>query len=517
MDIVVVRGVSYVLVHAPSMLVHMGTTQTVEREVNPESDYLKELAKHLRSYSECMAYPPNQAYIGNITPDELAGIVRPWYEKPLAKANRIGARGEIMPEDEFYALMKTVDSFDLVVLEEGFTERIATKLVSDSIWTEDDRERLGTGEPINHIEELVSKGRAEGLYEGEALVGCVKAAHERDKNLAAHVMIENLAAKASGTLALRHLAARNDIDPADIEYIIECSEEACGDMYQRGGGNFAKAIGEMAGCVNASGCDVRGFCAAPAHAMVNAAGLVRSGIFKNVAVVGGGSIAKLGMNGRDHVKKGLPVLEDVLGGFAVLVSEDDGVSPVVRTDAVGRHNIGTGSSPQAVMTAIVVDPLERIGLSLREVDKYSAEMQNPEITESAGAGDVPTSNLKIIAALAVKEGEIERGDLGAFVKKHGMPGFAPTQGHVPSGVPALGYLCDEIMAGRIERAQIISKGSLFLGRLTNLFDGISFVIESNSGKRVRNDRPEMAGVSDDQLRKIIADALRGAAHTLVQS
>ena len=46
----------------------------------------------------------------------------------------------------------------------------------------------------------------------------------------------------------------------------------------------------------------------------------------------------------------MPILEDVVGGFAVLVSENDGVNPVLRTDLVGRHTVGTGSSPQAVIT-----------------------------------------------------------------------------------------------------------------------------------------------------------------------
>jgi hypothetical protein len=275
MDFPVVRGVSYVLVHAPNMLVHMGTTQAVERDANPDSDYLKELPGHLRSYGECKAYPPNQAYIGNITLDELAAIPRPWHANPLVGANRLGGWGEIMPEDEFYALMKAVDSFDLVVLEEGFTTHVATELADDSIWVEGDRERLGIGVDASQIEELVAKGQALGLYIGDKLVGCVKAAHERDENLAAHVMAENLAAKASGTLAMRYLTATNGIDSADIDYVIECSEEACGDMNQRGGGNFAKAIGETSGCINASGCDVRGFCAAPAHALVSAAALAR--------------------------------------------------------------------------------------------------------------------------------------------------------------------------------------------------------------------------------------------------
>ena len=146
-------------------------------------------------------------------------------------------------------------------------------------------------------------------------------------------MLENLAVKASGVLALMHLAKNIDIPVSDIEYIIECSEEAVGDMNQRGGGNIAKAVGEIAGCTGATGSDIRGFCAAPTHALITAAALVKSGIYKNVVVVAGGATAKLGMNGKDHVKKNLPVLEDCLGGFAVLISENDGVSPILRTDA----------------------------------------------------------------------------------------------------------------------------------------------------------------------------------------
>jgi len=139
-------------------------------------------------------------------------------------------------------------------------------------------------------------------------------------------------------------------------------------MNQRGGGNFAKSIGEMAGFTSASGCDVRGFCAAPTHAMLNAASLVKSGIFKNVLVVAGGATAKLGMNGKDHVKKNMPIMEDILGGFAVLISENDGVNPIIRTDAIGKHSIGAGASPQAVIEAIVSSPLERAGLSFTDID-----------------------------------------------------------------------------------------------------------------------------------------------------
>ena len=46
----VIKGASYVLAHTPSMVLLNGTTQTTEKIVNPESEYLKEVPNHLRSY-----------------------------------------------------------------------------------------------------------------------------------------------------------------------------------------------------------------------------------------------------------------------------------------------------------------------------------------------------------------------------------------------------------------------------------------------------------------------------------
>ena len=37
----VIRGAGYVLAHTPDMVLHNGTTQTTERIVNPDSEYLK--------------------------------------------------------------------------------------------------------------------------------------------------------------------------------------------------------------------------------------------------------------------------------------------------------------------------------------------------------------------------------------------------------------------------------------------------------------------------------------------
>ncbi len=216
------------------------------------------------------------------------------------------------------------------------------------------------------------------------------------------------------------------------------------------------------------------------------------------------------MNGKDHIKKGMPLLEDALGGFAVLVSKNDGINPEIDLRFVGRHTVGTGSSPQAVITSLVSKPLEKAGLKITDVDKYSVEMQNPDVTKPAGAGDVPLSNYKMIAALAVMQKEIERKDLGSFVEQHGMAGWAPTQGHIPSGVPYLGFACEDILNGSISRAMIIGKGSLFLGRMTNLFDGVSFMVSKNTGAH------EETGISENQIKSMIANAMRKFAASIAE-
>ncbi len=510
MNYSVVKGSSYVLIHAPDMIIHNGTTQTTERTLNPESEYLKDLPNHLRSFEDTVNYLPNQVYIGNHTPAELRTYEQPWFDKKLDDANKDGKFGEILPQEEFIGLIKIVDVFDLVKLERDFTKVVREKLNKHPLITEEMVSKLKEGDDIVDIEKLISEQGAEAIYNDRKIVGCVKRAHDIDMNLTSHILLENLVSKASAVLTALNLIAKNNINPEEIDYVIECSEEACGDMNQRGGGNFAKAIAEFAGLTNATGSDTRGFCAAPTHALVLAASLVQAGTFKNVMVVAGGSTAKLGMNGKDHIKKGVPVLEDMVAGFATLVSENDGVSPVFRTDIVGTHKVGTGSSPQAVITSLVTEPLDRNDLKITDIDEYSVEMQNPDITKPAGAGDVPNANYKMIAALGVKRGDIERTDIQKFIDDHGMEGWAPTQGHIPSGVPYLGFARDEILSGKVNRVMLVGKGSLFLGRMTNLFDGISIVLEKNQGKKEASE-----GVSEEKVRGLVAEAMRDFASHLL--
>jgi betaine reductase len=479
----VVKGASYFLGHVPG-LVRYGSKPS--RDVAVDPTLVPQLLGHLWTFDQAVSYPPNQAFIGNIDPDELRRLPGPFHLNPLLNVSRFGPFGEIMPEDEFYGMVKRCDEFDLVHLEERFVASILPKFASHPLINDEDVQKLGEGAPLTRIEELLSDKRRLPLFLRDGtLIGCVVEGHDEDTSLAPDILLENLTSRAAGVLALRRLISATAGGSArSIDYLLGCGEEAIGDRYNRGGGNLAKAIGELCGCDRATGADVKAFCCGPVHALVLGAGLVASGLFETVVLVAGGSLAKLGMKFHGHLRHDMPILEDVLAGMAVWITRDDGKHPIIRLDSIGKHEISSGSAQQAILNKLVVEPLDRLGLKLTDVDKYATEMHNPEITEPQGSGNVPKTNYRMIASFAVIRKEIARDDLESFVERHGVPGFSPTQGHIASAVPLLAHAVREMEAGRMERMMFLAKGSLFLGRMTHLSDGISFLLERNRGRGV---------------------------------
>ncbi|MGH2732301.1 MAG: glycine/sarcosine/betaine reductase complex component C subunit beta [Actinomycetota bacterium] len=476
----VVSAATQVLAHTPNLIAYGSKPR---RELARDPDLAPRLAASLRSFEEAAAYPPHQAYLGRLHPRELPD--RPWVARGL-EAKRFAPDGEIMPEEEFLGLLAVVDEFNLVTLAGEVADRAGALLAGHPLAKRFDLERLAaTGEA--DAEAAIQSGSPEPQslplsLSGGRLAGWIRRDHEDDEALTASVLLENLACKATATLALLHLLEDRGIDPASIDYVISCSEEAVGDRYQRGGGNMGKAVAGVAGCRQASGADVKNFCAAPIPAMVIAGSLVVSGVFERVAVVSGGSLAKLGMKFQGHLRHGLPALEDVLGGSALLIEADNGRSPRLRLDAVGRHRVGAGSSNPQIMEALAAEPLARVGLKMTDVDDFATELHNPEITEPQGSGDVPARNYKTIAALAARRGEIERSEIDHFVRHRGMPGFAPTQGHLASALCYLPHALRRLEEGRAERVHLIAKGSLFLGRMCQHSDGMSLLIERSQGE-----------------------------------
>ena len=198
----VIKGASYVLVHTPDMVLYNGTTQTTERVVNPDSEYLKAVPEHLRSYEEAVSYWPNQTYIGNAHPDELAAVEFPYYDKKKEGAKRYGKYGEIMPEEEFLLLVQACDMFEVVRLDKAFVAKYKDVFAQDPIISDDIIEKIHEGVELSEIEALINEDHAEPLYFEHQLVGCVKPAHDIDVNLSSHIMHENLMSKASSLLAL---------------------------------------------------------------------------------------------------------------------------------------------------------------------------------------------------------------------------------------------------------------------------------------------------------------------------
>ena len=68
----------------------------------------------------------------------------------------------------------------------------------------------------------------------------------------------------------------------------------------------------------------------------------------------------------------------MLGGIAFLITQDDGESPIIRLDSIGKHDIGSGSAQQKIMKSLMLKPLNRIGKKITEVDKFATEMHNPQ-------------------------------------------------------------------------------------------------------------------------------------------
>lgn len=431
-----VRSASFVLEHVPD-LVRYGSKPAREPQRLPE------LASALRPFDEAVSYAPNQVFIGNLPPEALWDRPRDWWRHPVEGATLAGRSGTIMAQEDFYALLAEVDRFDLV-----------------GLGREPERGQLP-------------------LFRGDEIVGAFAGDHEQDESLTPQVLLENLAIKASGVHALRDLLARTSVDPASITHAIGCGEEAIGDRYQRGGGNLAKAIAEECGLTRASSIDVKSFCAAPVHAIVVAAALIESGIEERVVVVAGGSLGKLGMKFEGALSKGFPVLEDVLAGMAILLERSDGdAGPVVRVDAVGRMPVDVAGSPQAQLEALVGSPLDAMGARITDVAVYATEIHNPEITEPQGGGDVADRNYRMLGGLGVTRGELSKDEIPGFARRHGLPGFSPTQGHIASAVPWLPHALDRLAAGEIHRTMLLAKGSLFLGRLTRLWDGVSVTLEA---------------------------------------
>ena len=474
----VVRGAATMLAHTPG-LVRYGSKPFRETKARPE--FLSDLMGALWSYDKACRYLPNQVFIGSQPPARLWEVEQPWFDKLAESETGEPPFGHIMEERRFLALLACADPFKHVLLRERFWEEMGPVLSAAPLTAP----LTARTPPLLDDAQLDSALEATDclpLFAGGegAPVGVVKTGHSEDEALSAPVLLENFCCKVSGALAVHELLNHVEgLDLSDVDLVLSCSEEAVGDRYQRGGGNMGKAIAEFAGCDLATGIDIKDFCAAPIPAMVIGASLVESGVFKNVVVVGGGSLPKLGMKCLYHLEQGIPVLEDSLAAVAVWIGRDDGKSPVVNLRGVGRHPIKAGAALDKQFRELVLEPLRRLEWGVDRVDRIVTELHNPDIMVSAKAGDVAARNYKMMAAMLAMAKEINRSDIAGFGRAKGVCGYAPTQGHIASGFVYMPHALREMAAGTIRNCMLVARASLFLGQMTELTDGMSVLIEKN--------------------------------------
>jgi betaine reductase len=475
----VIKAATSTLIHTPG-LVRYGSKPAREIGANPAR--LFQLNSKLRSFAEAQGYLPNQVFVGQQSPEKLLQVKRPWFEHEAALGEERKAFGSVIDERPFLALIALADPFKHVSLLDRFWQETLPLLQALPVC-----QGLVTTTPnlvdANGLKAKMSEGNGLPLFAGvdPKPVGWIADGHHEDESLSAGVLLENLCGKVSAALALEEMFVRDQrLKKNAVSLLVGCSEEAVGDRYQRGGGNLAKAIAEFSGCGMASGFDIKDFCAAPIPAMVTAGALVQAGVFDNVIVVGGSSLPKLGMKFLYHMEKNMPVLEDMQAAVAVWIGQDDGTSPVMNLGSVGRHPVSAGASLDQQLKTLIIEPLNRLELGLPLVDKFVTELHNPEITLPANGGDVAERNYRMLGAVLARAGKLAKTEIPAFMKERGLPGYAPTQGHIASALAYVPHAFQALTQGQFQRCFLFARASLFLGQMTQLSDGMSVMLERHS-------------------------------------
>jgi len=202
-----IGGVFYSLAHVPD-LVRYGSKPS--REIRADPPFAEKLNPRLRAFPAAVAYPPHQVYIGNVTPEQLKHLDKPWHERLIEGATANGAFGDIVDQGNFYAALAEADQFDLVTLEEHWFERHYGGRTN---------RRAPRLRPAAEIRLLCEKGALELRFEGD-LIGAFDAGHGEDPNLTADVLLENLAAKVTAAHALRSLLGALQMQPEEIDFVI---------------------------------------------------------------------------------------------------------------------------------------------------------------------------------------------------------------------------------------------------------------------------------------------------------
>ena len=88
---VVVKECAYALVHVPNF-VRYGSKpiRDIAMDGGPGGELEQKIMRHVRTFEDAVAYPPNQVFIGNMHPDQLNDVPQPWYGHLVKDARKDG-------------------------------------------------------------------------------------------------------------------------------------------------------------------------------------------------------------------------------------------------------------------------------------------------------------------------------------------------------------------------------------------------------------------------------------------
>ena len=213
MDDPVIRNCAFCLVHAPD-LVRYGSKPRRELGTNPS--LAGRLEGALRSYAAAVAYPPNQTFIGNLSPQQLGQIPNPG----LLGKSRTAREPRDPSEKSFTDLLHPETRQRAAATVGGF----------------DDRSRSKTGKAVGRasrvcsssagtvstdsadFQQEIATGKALPLETGGALQGLVRGDNRSegagDTNLDAHPCCWRPSpAETTGAQALMWLLHREEMQP----------------------------------------------------------------------------------------------------------------------------------------------------------------------------------------------------------------------------------------------------------------------------------------------------------------
>ena len=162
--------------------------------------------------------------------------------RPNGPGERRAPYGEIMPEDEFLGLLAAVDEFDLVTLSPEAADRAGNGAGKPPAGQEPGPRPHREGDAATSRRWRPSPAPCPSTYATATWPAPCGAASSTTSPSPPTSCWRTCPPRSRPASPCCTCSSAHGIDPASIDYVIGCGEEAIGDRYQRGGGNMAKAV-----------------------------------------------------------------------------------------------------------------------------------------------------------------------------------------------------------------------------------------------------------------------------------